>query len=384
MIRRNRNLNFLKDCEADGIRGAVLEGASRSGKTWSSIDFIIYLCARESKINIIIVRETYNSFKTTLYSDFNRRLPDAGFISPFEMSRDVSTFWLFGNKISLMGADNPAKFHGAGSDYFFINEALDTPQNIFDQLEQRCRRFWWLDYNPKVTDHWIYNRVCNRPDVRVFKSTFDDNPKISPQERTKILSYEPNTANQKAGTADGYMWKVYGLGERAAMEGLIFPNVTWIDDFPQDIELISYGLDFGYTQDPTALVRVGRNGMNLFIQKLIYVPIDNANDLADTIKQVMPETAFVYCDSADPGMIASLRVRKINALIAKKYSGSVKDGIDILKRFKLHLVRDKDLRKEQENYKYRYISGIALNEPEDKFNHCWDAARYATQSHFRI
>jgi len=385
MMRFNRNLIFLQKRIEDGTKGVVLEGSSRSGKTWSSIDNLILLDLADPGCEIVIVRETYNSFKTTLYSDFNRRLPQWEIKSPFEGVKELSSFWLpHRSKVSLMGADNPAKWHGAGSDYFFINEALDVPQYVFDQLEQRCRKFWWMDYNPKVTDHWIYNKVCRRPDVKRFKSTFRDNPDISDPERNKILSYDPgNPDNVKNGTADEYMWKVYGLGERAAMEGLIFPNVTWIDYFPDDIELISYGLDFGYTQDPTALIKVGRNGQNLFMQKLIYVPIDNANDLADTIKQVMPEGHFVYCDSADPGMISALRARKINAIIAKKYSGSIKDGIDILKRFKLHIVRDRDFRKEQENYKWRYIGGIALNEPEDKWNHLWDAARYACQVQFR-
>jgi len=180
------------------------------------------------------------------------------------------------------------------------------------------------------------------------------------------------------------MWKVYGLGQRAAMEGLVFPNVTWLDRFPDNIEIVTYGLDFGYTQDPTALVKIGRNGMNLFLQKLIYVPIDNANLLTETIRQVAPDMRFVYCDSADPGMISALRARQINAVVAKKYPGSIMDGIDILKRFKLHSVRDRDFRKEQENYKYKSIGGIALNEPEDKFNHCWDATRYGVQQQFRV
>ena len=381
----NRNLIFLNQTRNKGYRGAVLEGSSRSGKTWAGIDFMILLDT-VAPGEFIVVRETYNSHKTTLYNDFNRRLPMWTIHSPFEGRNDVGIFYLpNGSKVSMMGADNPAKFHGAGSDYFFINEALDVPQSIFDQLEQRCRRFWWLDYNPKVTDHWIYNRVCNRPDVRAFQSTFRDNPYISETELKKILSYNPgNPENVKAGTADPYMWKVYGKGERAAMEGLVFPDVVWIDHFPKDIELIAWGLDFGYTNDPTALVKVGRSGMNLYIQKLIYTPCDNADVLATLLKSHIPEGCHVWCDSADPGMIVDLRARGIMAVGVKKFSGSIQNGIDILKRFRLHLVRDKDLRKEQENYKYRTINGISLNEPEDKNNHCWDAIRYAVMSEFRV
>lgn len=116
-----------------------------------------------------------------------------------------------------MGADRPEKFHGASSDYFWINESLDVSQQIFDQLEQRCRKFWWMDYNPKYHEHWVYDRVCKRPDVSLFHSTFLDNPNISPKEKNKILSYDPtNEANVRSGTADDYMWRVYGLGLRGS------------------------------------------------------------------------------------------------------------------------------------------------------------------------
>jgi hypothetical protein len=106
-VIKNKNLRFLYDSLQAGKRGVLLEGSSRSGKTWDSIDFIIYLCASvETKATINIIKESYNSFKTTLYDDFNRRLPDYGLKSPFADRRDVSTFKLFGNKINLLGADD--------------------------------------------------------------------------------------------------------------------------------------------------------------------------------------------------------------------------------------------------------------------------------------
>jgi hypothetical protein len=88
-----------------------------------------------------------------------------GLASPFADKKEVSSFSLFGNRINLLGADNAAKFHGAGCDVFWINEALDVSQDIFDQSEMRCRKFWFMDYNPKVTDHWIFERVEPRDDA---------------------------------------------------------------------------------------------------------------------------------------------------------------------------------------------------------------------------
>ena len=262
------------------VDGSVLEGSSRSGKTWSSIDFIIYLCCKvETSCTINIIKETFNSFKTTLHDDFNRRLPMFGIYSPFSDRQEVQSFKIFGNKINLIGADKPSKFEGASCDYFWMNEGLDISQDIFDACEQRCRKFWWTDYNPKFTDHWVYNSILKRPNISFLKTVFSDNPGISKQEKKKILSYEPTQENINQGTANDYKWKVYGLGQRAAPEGLIFDNVTWIEKFPDQVERVYFGLDFGYTNDPTSLVRVGVEGQNLYIESLFYSPTENANIL---------------------------------------------------------------------------------------------------------
>jgi PBSX family phage terminase large subunit len=380
----NPNLVHLRKCHREGLSGAILEGSSRSGKSWSAIDFIVFLCVKYDNITINIIRETYNSFKTTLYDDFNRRFPDFGLQSPASGVKDLATFWLFGNRVNFLGADNPAKFEGAGCDYAWFNEMLDIPQTIFDQQEQRCRRFWFGDYNPKSSDHWVYNKVCGRDDVRLLHTTFADNPHISEKERRKILSYEPNARNIEQGTADDYRWAVYGLGKRSSPEGLIFPYVTYIDTFPDDIDQVTYGMDFGYTASPTAICKVGRNGNNLYLEKKVYYPTDDVDLLKEMILGFLPENKHIWADSADPAMISDLRLRGLRVFGVKKYDGSVNHGISVLKRFKIHIVRDRDFQREQENYRYRTINGIKLNQPIDDFNHLWDAARYAVQMEFRL
>ena len=383
----NPNLTFLIDQFEAGTRGVILEGSSRSGKTWSSIDFLIYIASKHPQTTVNIVRETYRSFKTTLYDDFNRRLPMWHLQSPFANIQDRGAFWLKNTKINMLGADDPAKFHGATCDFFWINEILDTPQSVFDQMEQRCRQFWWGDYNPKVTDHWVYNRLEKRSDVKFLRTTFLDNPNIALPERAKILSYDPsNPINIKQGTADDYMWKVYGLGIRCAPEGLIFPNVEWIDEFPATVEQIIYGLDFGYTQSPTAFVKIGRNKMDLYLQSLLYTPFENADLLAPYLAQVLTHDCHCWADGhgEGAGMISDLRIKELPVYAANMFSGSIKYGIDLMKRFKIHIVRDKNFEKEQLNYRYRQINGIRLNEPIDEFNHLWDAARGAIISEFRM
>jgi len=381
---KNPNLRFLYDSFKSGRRGVLLEGSSRSGKTWDSIDFIIYLCSSvETNATINIIKESYNSFKTTLYDDFNRRLPDYGLKSPFVDRRDVATFKLFGNKINLLGADDESKFHGASCDYFWCNEMLDVSKAVFDQSEQRCRRFWWGDYNPKVTDHWVYNNVQPRNDVGFLKTTFRDNPRVSQNERRKIESYEPTPENIAQGTADDYLWNVYGLGLRSAPEGLIFQNVNWITEFPKDLERVYYGLDFGYTNSPSALVKVGVGGRDMYVECLFYSPTESPTELIDPIRQHCGKNP-VWADPSGRGMIAILRREGLNVLATNTFPGSIKTGLSIMKSYKQNWVMGTALVKEQANYKYRTIDGKPTDDPIDDFNHAIDAARMPVISNLRI
>lgn len=332
---------------------------------------------------INIVRETYNSFKTTLYSDFKRRLIDFGLPQPFDSSREVPSMRVLGNQVNFIGADNASKAHGMSCDFLWVNEGLDITREFFDQIEMRCRIFWWMDYNPKVTSHWVYDYLIPRDDVSFLHSTFKDNPFISDIELNKILSYEDTENNRRQGTVDIYKWKVYGLGIRAAMEGLVHPNVIWIPTWPEFVEEECWGLDFGYSTDPSALVRAGVLANNLYLKKYIYKPTPNSIILGRALDFCIPnDDAVIWADSADPGMITDLKVQGYPVYAINKFRGSVNYGNGLLNRFKLHIVSDSDFRREQENYKYKEVNGVTMNEPVDCFNHLWDASRYAVMGHF--
>jgi len=401
----NPNLQHLHDVHSSGnYVGTLLEGSSRSAKTWSSVDFIVYLASViETDSTINIIKETYNSFKTTLYDDFNRRLPMYGISSPFADRQEVKTFKLFGNKINLLGAENESVFSGAGCDYAYFNEMLDISKNVFDDTEQRCRKFWWGDYNPKFTDHWVYDKVALRKNVGFIKTTFLDNPYLSVNERNKILSYEPthpddrdlpeeerrpHPTNITEGTADDYRWNVFGLGLRCAPEGLIFQYVNWIKEFPKDIEKVYYGSDIGYTNSPSTIVKVGLEGRNLYLQSLYNYPTPTPEDYITAVQKFVGKNNLV-ADSADGkkkasatqqgalGYITECRRAGLKVFPVHKFNGSINYGISLMKKYKIHIVDSPDFRKEQGAYRWREVNGIKLDEPLDDFNHLWDAARYA-------
>ena len=388
----NPNLKHLYNAERKGYRGSILKGSSRSGKTFSSIHNIVRLCStHKTPITINIVKETYNSFKTTLYDDFNRILPDFGIYSPFLDKKEVDTFKILGHKINLLGADKPSKFHGASCDYLYFNEMLDIPLEVFDQAEMRCRKYWWGDFNPKLTDHWVMEKVLNRPDVTELTTTWKDNPYISKAEKNKILSYEPTPENIKAGTADDYMWKVYGLGIGTPPEGLIFKYVNYIDSWPTDIAPI-HGMDFGFTNDPTALVKVGEDANNIYLELLLYQSTETPSLIHDYAKAndidiKIPCTAdssdkYVSENKGAIEMVRGLQNAGWNISKVSK-TKSIMYWLGEMKEKKINIVVNNlshFVKKEQQNYRYKTINGIAINQPIDDHNHFWDAARYGYMS----
>lgn len=393
MKKYNRNLKYLSKCYNEGVNSKVavcLEGSSRSGKSYSIIHFLILLAAQTNrpggqKFTCNIIRETYNSHKTTLYNDFNKVLPQFGIENPFQNSKEVASFWIFGNKINMIGADKVSKFEGLSGDITWFNELLDIDNEIFDAAEQRTQRFWMADWNPKFSDHWVFNKILSRPDVGYLHSTFKDNPYISKVELKKILSYDPNNpANITNGTADDYRWNVYGLGKRCSPEGLIYPLVTWIGDLPDEFEKETWGLDFGYTNSPACLVQVRMHGNNIYAKKRFYMPFENAQSMAPVLAKCLPVNAHVWCDSADPTFVADLRKLGFKALLVKKAPNYKMPMIGNIKRFKIHLVTDTDVRREQENYRYRVVRGFTLDEPIDDFDHFFDAFLYATMHEIRV
>jgi len=400
-----------------GYRGAELPGSSRSGKTWSGVDIIIWLCLfKETHCSINIYRETYNEFKTTLYDDFKRRLDDFGLPNPFHNAKEIKSFKIGKNVISFLGDGK----HGGGCDYAFFNEVMFISNSLFDQVEMRCRKFWWADYNPSFTDHWFF-KVADRPDVVTLKTTYKDNPFISPGERNKILGYEPwrpgsyivkndevhcynkltqkvevisdknqpptHPTNIKNSTADEYMWKVYGLGLRGAMKGQIFKNVEYIDEFPEYMAF-SYGLDFGFTTDPCTLTRVAEDESNIWIELLSYHPIESSEAVSEYMESIGVDKELpITADSSDKytsennGAVEMVKdLRKKGWKISKvNKTKSVMFHLLAMKEKKIHIVNNhliKFAKTEQQNYKLREINGIFINQPVDKFNHMWDSARY--------
>lgn len=366
-------------------KGIILEGGSGSSKTWSIIQALIVYCRanKDKGKKIVISRLTYSWLKDSVLDDFIKILQLEGIYDQNDHSRShPQSYNLFGNKIRFVGLDDPARFHGPRQDIFWCNEILElNSMDEFNQMNQRTNEYFIGDYNPYFTEHWIYNSVLTRPNVTHICCKMLDNPFLPKGQRDEILAYEPTEENIKQGTADEFMWKVYGLGLRGAAKGVIFQNVNWVESFPAIN--YQYGLDFGFTNDPTALVKMGIQNKDLFLELLLYEPIDNSLALNDTFENLEIEKHIsIYADSADryndQTMISELKNMRWNIFKTNKGKG-ISWRIGLMKKYRINIVKNKhylNAKREQENYKWREINGMAINEPVDKFNHFWDASGY--------
>lgn len=385
-IQGSRVLNELRQSTATGH---VLEGGSRSTKTYSIIQDILLYCQINKDKRITISRDRLTWLKDTVLKDFQDILKQMGWWNENHYNKSECVYHLFGNEISFIGLDEEAKIHGRKQDIFWINELIGTAGSayncsidIFDQLEMRTTEKWYVDYNPKTTNHWVYSKLIPRPDVKFIHSTMLDNPFLEEKIRRKILSYEPTTANIILGSADSVKWNIYGLGKRAHHEGIIFTNVKWIKDFPKDCQLIGNGLDFGFSNDVTAMMRVGKQGNDLFIDQLIYTSGLLNTDISRLMESEGVGRQIVRADSAEQKSIAELKSKGWSIKAVKKGAGSISAGIDYLKTLRINITeRSTGMKEEQENYVWKqdYQTGKYLNVPVDAYNHGWDAIRYACE-----
>lgn len=362
------------------------EGGSRSSKTWDTIHLVFTYCDhnRGKGKEWYVFRDTLTNCKDYTLKEFQNCFKAMQINVPVKNPQKPEID-LFGNRIYFRGLVEEQDLEPPPCDGIFANEILDiNDKSMLSGWIMRCRDLFIGDCNPKYTDHWAFD-LERRPNSLFTHSTYLNNKHLQPSVIRELESYNPNIqANIDNGTADDYRYKVYVLGLRASPEGLIYPNVTWVQDMPEEFEKESFGLDFGYTIDPACLVQVRIHGLNLYAKKLLYYPFENASAMAPYLHKLIPEGKHFWCDSADPTFINDLRRLGFKALSVKKAPNYKMPAIGNVKRFKLHFVTDADVRREQENYRYRVVHGFTLDEPIDGYDHFFDALLYATMHEIRV
>ena len=351
----------------------VEQGGTRSGKTYNIILWIIFqYCTRNNNKIVTICRKAFPSLRATVLRDFISILQANNIYSEKFHNKSNSEYHLFGNLIEFIALDQSQKIRGRKRDLLFINEANELYFEDWQQLIFRTQEKIILDFNPSDEYHWIYDKVIPRDDCAFFKTTYLDNPFVEDSIVKEI---------ERLRYTDEQYWQVYGLGERAASRSTIFKYAE-VNQIPVDASLIAYGMDFGYSNDPSTLVSVYTLGHDLYIKEHLYRTQMTTNDINLFLKEEKLLANPIYADSAEPRLIAELRRMGHNIFPSIKGKDSINAGIDLLKRYKIHILASStNAISEFRNYKWREDkAGMLVNIPEDKHNHIIDPCRYATYS----
>ena len=351
-------------------RITVEQGGTRSGKTYNILLWIIFYYTRNNKgKTITICRKTFPSLRASVMRDFFEILRGYDLYREDFHNKSSSEYYLNGNLIEFISIDQPDKIRGRKRNLLYINEANELFFEDWQQLIFRTDGKIILDYNPSDSFHWIYDKVIPRDDAEFFQTTYLDNPFLDEAIRQEITRLKD--------TDEDY-WRIYGLGERGTSRATIFQ--FHIAEEAKG-KVIAMGMDFGFTNDPTALVRVTEEDGNLYIEELLYHTNLTNRDISDKFQELgLTRYDEIWADSAEPKSIEELHRMGWNVKPTAKGNDSIMAGIDILKRYKIFVTKNsKNLIKEFQNYKWQEDkNGNLLNRPVDNFNHGIDATRYAT------
>ena len=351
----------------------VEQGGTRSGKTYNIILWIIFnYCTTKNDKVITVCRKSFPSLRATVMRDFMSILENYNIYDEKYHNKSNSEYHLFGNLIEFISLDQPQKIRGRKRDLLFINEGNELYFEDWQQLVFRTQDRIVVDFNPSDEYHWLYDKVIPRDDCDFFKTTYLDNPFI---EKSIILEIE------RLRDTDEQYWQIYGLGERAASLSTVF-RYAEVSNIPSEADLIAYGMDFGYTNDPTTLVSVYIEGHNLYVKEHLYQTQMTTNDINVFLKEERLLNNPIYADSAEPRLIKELRSMGHNIFPSLKGRDSINAGIDLLKRYKIHILSTStNAISEFRNYKWKEDkTGLLTNNPIDMHNHIIDPCRYATYS----
>ena len=350
-------------------RITVEQGGTRSGKTYNILLWIITAFSPNNKGKVVtICRKSFPSLRASVMRDFFEILRGMGMYREDYHNKSSNEYWLNGNLIEFISLDQPQKIRGRKRDVLYLNEANELFFEDWQQLIFRTKGKVILDYNPSDAFHWIYERIIPREDCDFYQTTYKDNPFLEGAIVSEI---------ERLRHTDEDYWRIYGLGERGSSRATIFQYTTG----EQQGNLVAYGLDFGFTNDPTSLVKVTKQGDSLHFKEMIHSTGLTNPDISDKLASLgLTRRDEIWADSAEPKSIEELHRMGWNVKPTAKGKDSIMAGIDILKRHKLVVTSDSpNIIKELQNYKWQEDkNGNLLNRPVDKYNHAIDAIRYAT------
>lgn len=364
-------------------------GGTSAGKTFGILPILSDKAIKTPGLEISVVAESVPHLRRGALKDFEKimRSTNRWIDDHFNKTFLKYTFYN-GSYIEFFSADQPDRLRGARRNILYINECNNITFEAYQQLSIRTDREVWLDFNP-THEFWYHTEVREDIDCEEIVLTYKDNDALSEsivKEIEKALGKgfhdTEGDINDESNIKSKFWanwWKVYGLGMLGSLEGVIFNNWNQIKELPNDARLLGYGLDFGYTNDPTALIAVYKYNNSIILDELIYNTKLLNQDIVDLMNKsgVMPRSV-IYADSAEPKSIEEIHRKGFNIKPVKKGADSINFGISILQEQNILITNNSvNLIKELRNYVWDTDkNGSKINKPIDKYNHAIDAVRY--------
>ncbi len=349
----------------------VNQGGSSSGKTYSILQVLFTKAVQYYNV-ITVVGESIPNLKAGALRDaldiYNSSPILKSLISDYNRTDRIFQF-VNGSIMEFKSYETHQGAKSGKRDYLFINEAQGISKEVFNELHIRTKKQTYIDYNPNA-EFWVHEDIIGKPDSKLFISDHRHNPFVPQKIRDKIeaLRYK-----------DMELFKVYARGLTGKIEGLVFRNFDIVNEVPLGSELIGIGMDWGFTNDPTTVIKVFRYNSEIYIDELLYqTGLTNADIIVKLNNLGVTRFNSIIADSAEPKSIEDLNRAGFNVEGAKKGADSIINSIDTLKQFKINITRNStNTIKEFRSYKWATdSSGKTINKPVDFNNHTIDAIRY--------
>lgn len=383
------------------LRYNILMGGRGAGRSTVASQKAIAKLVAPEYYRCAIMRYVLGDIRNSIYREITDRAEENDISDKIDINDSQMVLSYGANTINAVGfkkssGEQKAKLKSlANYTEVIIEEADEIAEADFMQLDDSLRTLKanitiTLLLNPPPKNHWIIKRWFNllpseqrgfyipelkeevKKDTLFIRTSYLDNKKnIAPQ---SIVNYE----NYKETKLDHYWNMIKGLVPETVV-GKIYNNWREIPSVPHEARLICRGLDFGYTNDPTALVDIYKYNDGYILDEQMYRTGMSNTVIAKFLNNIEEPQALVIADSAEPKSIDEIKLYGVNILPAVKGSGSINTGIQFVKDQKIsYTSRSKNIKMEYENYAW-FVNkdGTTLNEPKDMFNHAMDAIRYA-------
>ena len=361
----------IRKIEALKKRIKIIQGGTSAGKTYGILPILITKAATYPKTEISVVAETIPHLRRGALKDFLRIMKDTGRYFDERFNKSLLRYeFANGSYIEFFSADDSSKLRGARRDVLYINECNNVTFESYNELAIRTKKAIYLDFNP-ANEFWVHKELKDEPDADFIILTYKDNEAL---DKSIIDQIEKNREKAETSAYWANWWRVYGLGEIGMLEGVIFSNWKTIDILPKEANLIGIGLDFGYTNDPTAIIEIYNYNGTRIINELKYQTGMLNSDIANALPKHVP----VYADSSEPKSIEEIKRYGITIKGVTKGKDSINYGIDVMQRNE-YLVTSNSTNLIKELRAYCWDTdkqGTRLNKPIDTNNHGIDALRY--------